>query len=335
MSYARTGRFGADEALPQACPPGTTGLPQHCVPVAPSACPPGQMGTPGNCLPVAKNPTPAWISSLENFWAASATNKAIVLGAAALALFGIVKLTGGKTAATATPNRRRLRRNGRRAWATAKNWYLITWKNPRDMIMVDHVVVPAREQFATVSRLHQDGMLHVSATRYDSLGKAQASQRALRSGGYATNSSDLRSLGLKMHHWHSGMGDPLYAVGSYFVSGKDYPDRDVVLSAMYEVERLLRHPLKQSNLRELRSIHAGLRRYLASHKATPNAKTKAGTVKKCMDCGGKFVAERPEYDICHSCGTRHDEEDRRRHEQGESAYDEDWGGWRSDASGRL
>ena len=96
-------------------------------------------------------------------------------------------------------------------------------------------------------------------------------------GTYAPNSrlcgrrTDLRSLGLKMHNWHSSMGDPLYAVGSYFVGGDDYPDRDVVVRALDEVESLMRREKSRTNLRELRSIHAGLRRYLSGRgRVSPN-----------------------------------------------------------------
>ncbi len=77
---------------------------------------------------------------------------------------------------------------------------------------------------------------------------------------------NLPRLGLLMHNWHSGMWDPIYMVGSYFVSWKRYPDSDVVDRALTEIERLERQPLKASNKRELRSIAAGLRRYLADEQ---------------------------------------------------------------------
>jgi hypothetical protein len=58
------------------------------------------------------------------------------------------------------------------------------------------------------------------------------------------------------------MGDPLYAVGSYFVSGDRYPDRERVEDALTQVERLERVSTKAGYRRELRTIAAGLRRYL-------------------------------------------------------------------------
>ena len=45
-------------------------------------------------------------------------------------------------------------------------------------------------------------------------------------------------LGAMMHHWHSSAGDPLYAVGSYYSSGKAYPKKSVVKSALSEAEAL-------------------------------------------------------------------------------------------------
>jgi hypothetical protein len=240
-------------------------------------------------------------SRLANFWAASTTNKAILLGASVLVMFGTMKLVSGKKAAT--PNRRRFRRN-------APAWHLVVWRHP--IQGWDYMVVPAREQFADVSRLHQDGMLSVKSTRYVSLAEAKTAAKTFSSsiefhashGGYANNrrrfrrngGTGLRSLGLKMHNWHSSMGDPIYAVGSYFVSGKDYPDRDVVVRALDRIERLMLHEKSRANLRELRSIHAGLRKY-------------------CVRKGGTGPAP----DVTER---EHDE------------YDDD-DGWRSDASGRL
>lgn len=43
---------------------------------------------------------------------------------------------------------------------------------------------------------------------------------------------DREELGEMMLNWHSSMGDPIYAVGSYYVSGKVYPDAEVVRRAL-------------------------------------------------------------------------------------------------------
>ena len=42
-----------------------------------------------------------------------------------------------------------------------------------------------------------------------------------------------------MCQWHSSMGDPIYAVGSYYVSGKAYPDAEVVGDALSRLETYL------------------------------------------------------------------------------------------------
>lgn len=48
--------------------------------------------------------------------------------------------------------------------------------------------------------------------------------------------SSLSDLGERMLSWHRGMSDPVYAVGSYYVSGQEYPDPDVVDSALDSLE---------------------------------------------------------------------------------------------------
>lgn len=77
---------------------------------------------------------------------------------------------------------------------------------------------------------------------------------------------ELERIGSLMHHWHGGMWDPIYMVGSYFVEGKRYPDVERVENALNEIERLKRLPLKRSSKRELSTIAAGLRRYLAGER---------------------------------------------------------------------
>ena len=51
---------------------------------------------------------------------------------------------------------------------------------------------------------------------------------------------ELRDIGEKLQHWHASQGDPIYAVGSFFFDGDDYPDLDVVAQAKARLESDLR-----------------------------------------------------------------------------------------------
>lgn len=53
---------------------------------------------------------------------------------------------------------------------------------------------------------------------------------------------DMGEVGLKMLNWHSSGGDPIYAVGSYFFAGRDYPKRETVEDAIANLERDYRNP---------------------------------------------------------------------------------------------
>lgn len=48
--------------------------------------------------------------------------------------------------------------------------------------------------------------------------------------------TSLPELGERMLSWHGGMGDPIYAVGSYYVSGTEYPDSAVIDDALDSLE---------------------------------------------------------------------------------------------------
>jgi hypothetical protein len=69
-------------------------------------------------------------------------------------------------------------------------------------------------------------------------------------------------LGIKMHHWHAGMSDPMYAVGSYYVTNKPYPHKERVQAALDETDTLLRRAKTKGDGAELRSIRAGLKHFL-------------------------------------------------------------------------
>jgi DNA repair protein RadC len=79
--------------------------------------------------------------------------------------------------------------------------------------------------------------------------------------------TDRRELGIKMHEWHAGQGDPLYAVGSYYYTGQKYPDREVVERAETEIEKLLRTRSfsggKRGEKKDLRAILGGIRHFMA------------------------------------------------------------------------
>lgn len=70
-----------------------------------------------------------------------------------------------------------------------------------------------------------------------------------------------RSLGVRLHEWHSGMGDPIYAVGSMFVAGEGSPLEDVE-AALESLERMhsqrKRLKLKPDAVRSLNSVIADL-----------------------------------------------------------------------------
>jgi hypothetical protein len=81
-----------------------------------------------------------------------------------------------------------------------------------------------------------------------------------------TTTWSLEDLGLRMHNWHASQGDPVYAVGSYFAGGRDYPDLNVVMEAHDILERLSRPPhsdsFKKRDIKELKQIVAHLSRYI-------------------------------------------------------------------------
>lgn len=57
-------------------------------------------------------------------------------------------------------------------------------------------------------------------------------------GGGGTITS-LPELGERMLSWHKGQNDPVYAVGSFYVSGQEYPDPEVVDDSIYILDSVL------------------------------------------------------------------------------------------------
>jgi len=83
------------------------------------------------------------------------------------------------------------------------------------------------------------------------------------------------NIGLKMANWHSSMGDPIYAVGSYYVANVEYPHRRVVEAAR---ERLVLDIGKKlyvstDDQRELREIVAYLDEVLGNKSDLPEVAT--------------------------------------------------------------
>jgi len=79
----------------------------------------------------------------------------------------------------------------------------------------------------------------------------------------------MRNVGLAMQNWHSSGSDPIYAVGSYYFSGKRHPDREMEERALSEIEKLSRnarhHPeWKAKDRKELKGIATFLKEVLAS-----------------------------------------------------------------------
>jgi DNA repair protein RadC len=103
--------------------------------------------------------------------------------------------------------------------------------------------------------------------------------------------SRREALGLKMHHWHSGMSDPLYAVGSLYVQGRTYPDRERVEAALTESERLLRQKHSDKDKKELRSIHAGLRFFLKKDYGAEASET-VPVIHEANDAGAFATVDR-------------------------------------------
>ncbi len=48
---------------------------------------------------------------------------------------------------------------------------------------------------------------------------------------------DRTTLGERLCQWHSSMHDPIYAVGSFYVSGQVYPDKQIVQDAIDNLTR--------------------------------------------------------------------------------------------------
>jgi hypothetical protein len=70
-----------------------------------------------------------------------------------------------------------------------------------------------------------------------------------------------KDLGVAMHHWHSGQGDPIYGVGSMIFARKPVPKADVE-EALSSLESLLRGTTDKDDKRELNGIIKALKKGL-------------------------------------------------------------------------
>ena len=66
----------------------------------------------------------------------------------------------------------------------------------------------------------------------------------------------LRALGEAMQHWHRSMHDPVYAVGSFYFAGDEYPDAEVVVAARDSLQADLAAPCPSWNRRDLKELAA-------------------------------------------------------------------------------
>lgn len=48
---------------------------------------------------------------------------------------------------------------------------------------------------------------------------------------------DRVELGLRLNQWHSSMHDPIYAVGSFYVDNRVYPQKEIVGEAISNLTR--------------------------------------------------------------------------------------------------
>jgi hypothetical protein len=52
-----------------------------------------------------------------------------------------------------------------------------------------------------------------------------------------------QKLGCKLQEWHSGMNDPVYAVGSYYYADAVYPKKEIVADAIFNLQKDLNQNL--------------------------------------------------------------------------------------------
>ena len=93
----------------------------------------------------------------------------------------------------------------------------------------------------------------------------------------AGRAPNRKQLGLLMQNWHSGMGDPVYAVGSYYFADKPYPDPAIVEEALDWFETVTGRDARDT--REIKSIVSGLRYFLKHDYAGAQEMSERGLPK--------------------------------------------------------
>jgi len=122
---------------------------------------------------------------------------------------------------------------------------------------------------------------------------AKHSKRSSRrhGGGGASSASERRHVAAKMMHWHSGQHDPVYAVASFWIDGKAYPNLDIVRRArtflLFDLTKAKKRqngwgPAEES---ELQSILAVLDNEIG--EATPTANAIGAMLDDYMDAALK------------------------------------------------
>jgi hypothetical protein len=80
-----------------------------------------------------------------------------------------------------------------------------------------------------------------------------------------------QQVGIRMLHWHSGQGDPIYAVGSFYFEGDPYPRLDVMTAAESRLDTLWnQHQSRSEEKRELGVILNWLRWEIAQSQSVNN-----------------------------------------------------------------
>jgi antirestriction protein len=81
--------------------------------------------------------------------------------------------------------------------------------------------------------------------------------------------AERSEIGTLMHNWHTGQGDPVYMVGSFFIGGDEYPDLDIVSDAIGWLEKDARKTKKRADKAEARRIIGYLQDELTIHGYDP------------------------------------------------------------------
>lgn len=125
---------------------------------------------------------------------------------------------------------------------------------------------------------HLEGFTAVEQAAVHLDGLKRAGNPVVRAQGKLTG-QQMKRLGAKMHNWHASMGDPVYAAGSYYYTGKRHPSDETERDALANISMLLDRETDPQNREELLEIKIALERMLGEHggrKGNPSGGPKAG-----------------------------------------------------------